>query len=99
VSTTDPIFLDQDQILIIHRHAIVNIGQTSAEDYDATLWVMDFNLLESALFAPQQTFGGAFLYTHVADMAAAYWFGFAKIMRLLTATSGLRFLRRRCFWR
>jgi death on curing protein len=78
VSTTDPIFLDQDQILIIHRHAIVNIGQTSAEDYDATLWVIDFNLLESALFAPQQTFGGAFLYTRVVDMAAAYWFGFAK---------------------
>jgi death-on-curing protein len=70
--------LDKDHILAIHRHAIVNIGRVPTDDYDSTLWVMDDNLLESALYAPQQTFGGSFLYTRIVDMAAAYWFGFAK---------------------
>jgi len=78
VSPTDPIFLEKDQIVRIHRHAIVTIGGIAAEEYDSTLWVMDDNLLESALYAPQQTFGGSFLYTRIVEMAAAYWFGFAK---------------------
>ena len=78
MSPTDPIFLDKDHILAIHRHAIVTIGRVPTEDCDSTLWVMDDNLLESALYSPQQTFGGSFLYTRIVDMAAAYWFGFAK---------------------
>ena len=72
-SQAGPIFLTKDQILAIHRQGIIRYSEQPIRPYDEGSWIRDDVLLESALFAPQATFGGEFLFDTVAAMAGAYW--------------------------
>lgn len=64
---TEPRFLSPEQALDLHAEAIARYGGDPG--------LRDRRLLESAVLAPQQTFGGALLYTSPAQIAAAYWIG------------------------
>lgn len=55
----------------IHRFHSIQI-----EMYGGSHGVRDHGLIESALFAAKQTFGGVDLYPSIADKAAALWHGF-----------------------
>ena len=56
-----------EESLDLHAEAIARYGGDPG--------LRDRRLLESAVLAPQQTFGGALLYTSLAQIAAAYWIG------------------------
>ena len=58
-----PVFLTLDDALAIHAHQI--------DTYGGSPGVRDIGLLESALGAPQATFGGEFLHSNAFEMAAA----------------------------
>lgn len=60
-------FLTGEEVIELHRQSI--------ERYGGTHGIREHGLLDSAVQAPQQTFGGTFLYPSLAEMAAAYWFG------------------------
>lgn len=62
----EPIFLELDEVLAIHRDQI--------ERYGGLDGVRDMGLLQSALAMPQAGFGGQFLHADVFEMAAAYLF-------------------------
>ena len=62
----EPVFLSLDEVLEIHQEQI--------ERYGGALGLRDIALLESAVAAPQATFGGEFLHSSVPAMAAAYLF-------------------------
>ncbi|HXN47465.1 MAG TPA: type II toxin-antitoxin system death-on-curing family toxin [Bryobacteraceae bacterium] len=62
----EPVFLSLDEVLEIHQEQI--------ERYGGALGLRDIALLESAVAAPQATFGGEFLHGSVPAMAAAYLF-------------------------
>ena len=66
----EPIFLDVQDALKIHRRQVKHFGGSEG--------IRDLNLLESALFAPQATFDGKFLYSSVPEMAAVYLFHLAR---------------------
>ena len=59
-------FLDIDDVVEIHKIAIAKYGGQEG--------IRDRNLLISAVFQPQQTFGGDFLYDSIETMAAIYAF-------------------------
>lgn len=59
-----PSFLTLDEILALHADQI--------ERYGGALGLRDLGLLESALAAPQASFGGALLHPTLEEMAAAY---------------------------
>lgn len=63
----EPIFITVEEVLELHR--------TSVDKYGGSHGLKDAGLLESAVMAPQQTFGGDFLYPDLASMAAALWHG------------------------
>lgn len=65
-----PLFLTLDEALALHADQIARYG--------GTLGVRDLGLLESALAAPQASFGGALLHETLEEMAAAYLFHLAK---------------------
>jgi death-on-curing protein len=75
MGSLEPTFLTRDEILRIHRR-MINRYSESTRSYDDNLWIRDDVLLESALFAPQASFGGEFLCKSVAAMAGAYWHSF-----------------------
>ncbi|MEX0672041.1 MAG: type II toxin-antitoxin system death-on-curing family toxin [Candidatus Babeliales bacterium] len=56
--------MSKDEILDIHTKQI--------KRYGGSLGVRDQGLLDSCVFEPQQTFGGAYLYPTIFDMTAAY---------------------------
>jgi death-on-curing protein len=60
-----PRFLNVSEVIDLHRHGIERYGGLSG--------IRDRGLLESAVFAPQQTIGGAYVYPSLAAIAAAYW--------------------------
>ena len=62
----DPSFLSLDEVVEIHQQQI--------EFYGGSPGVRDSARLESAVAAPQATFGGEFLHPSVPAMAAAYLF-------------------------
>jgi death-on-curing protein len=62
----EPIFLNLDEVVEIHRDQIARYG--------GTLGVRDWGLLKSAIAMPAATFGGQFLHTDLCEMAAAYLF-------------------------
>lgn len=62
----DPIFLNLDDILQIHRNTIVNEGGSDG--------VRDIALIDSALAAPRATFGGEYLHPNLSAMTAALMF-------------------------
>lgn len=57
------VFLDLEQVLVLHEDQIERNGGTSG--------LRDITLLESAVFRPQTTFGGFHLYESLFDKAAA----------------------------
>lgn len=57
------IFLDLEQIVSIHDFMV--------DAYGGSHGIRSIPLLESALFRPQTTFGGKFLYKSIFDKAAA----------------------------
>ena len=59
-----PLFLDLDRVLRIHRSLI--------EVYGGVEGIRDVGLLHSAIAMPQASFGGAFLHKDLFEMAAAY---------------------------
>jgi death-on-curing protein len=59
-----PLFLDIEQVLQIHRSLI--------ERYGGSEGVRDIGLLHSALTTPQSSFGGQALHNDLFEMAAAY---------------------------
>ena len=62
-----PKFLTVEQVLDLHATLIDHHGGSHG--------LRDPGLLESAVMAPQQTFGGELLYKSLAEMAVAYWIG------------------------
>jgi death-on-curing protein len=61
---TQPLFLDIDRVLRIHKSLI--------EQYGGAEGVRDVGLLHSALAMPQASFGGQLLHADLFEMAAAY---------------------------
>ncbi len=59
-----PLFLDVDHVLQIHRSLIDRYGGGEG--------IRDIGLLHSAIAMPQASFGGQFLRKDLFEMAAAY---------------------------
>lgn len=59
----DPVFLNLDDILQIHRDTVCNEGGGDG--------VRDIALIDSAVSAPKATFGGEYLHIDLAAMTAA----------------------------
>jgi death on curing protein len=53
----------------------VQLHHDLIELYGGAHGLRDPGLLESAVMAPQQTFGGAFLYQSLTEIGVAYWIG------------------------
>lgn len=66
----DIIFLTTDTVLHVHEAQIALFGGVPG--------VRDHRLLESAVLAPQATFGSAYLHTDIFAMATAYMHGIIK---------------------
>lgn len=68
----DYVFLTVEQVIVLHAESIrrYSPGESTA--------IRDPGLLESAVMAPQQTFGGNYLYPSAAEMAAAYLIGLSQ---------------------
>ena len=62
----DPVFLTIEEVLEIHERMLAEFGGLAG--------VSDQGLLDSALAMPQATFGGEFLHSTIAAMAATYLF-------------------------
>ena len=62
----DPLLLNLDEVVAIHRDQI--------ERYGGTLGVRDWGLLQSAVATPSATFAGQFLHSDLLEMAAACLF-------------------------
>jgi death on curing protein len=60
-------FLTPSEVEDLHRESIDRFG--------GEFGLRDRGLLESAVYAPQQTFDGVFLYSTIYEMAAALWHG------------------------
>jgi len=65
-----PLFLDIEQVLQIHRSLIERFGGSPG--------VRDVGLLHSALAMPQASFGGELLHKDLLEMAAAYFYHVAQ---------------------
>jgi death on curing protein len=61
-----PVFLSLDEVLAIHADQVRRYGGTPG--------VHDMRLLDSALAMPKASFGGEYLHTSLAEMAATYLF-------------------------
>jgi death-on-curing protein len=66
----DPVFLSVDDIIQLHQDALDADGGAEG--------LRDRALLESAVYAPQATFGGQWLVGDLFDMAATYLFHIAR---------------------
>lgn len=66
MSLDEPTFLTVEDVIYLHDRGIKRYGGDSG--------IRDIGLVESATKAAQATFGGEFLHTTIASMAAAYWF-------------------------
>jgi len=64
--STEPIHLTVERVREIHQQAIARFGGSDG--------LRDYSLLESAVSAPQATFGGESLYGDMIEIAAAYLF-------------------------
>jgi death-on-curing protein len=66
----DPVFLDLDDVLLIHEEQLAKYGGGAG--------IRDAGLLDSALGTPRATFGGDFVHEDLFAMAAAYAFHIAQ---------------------
>lgn len=67
---TDPIFLDVEDVLLIHGEQLARYGGAAG--------IRDAALLESAVAMPRASAGGAFAHEDLFAMAAAYAFHIAQ---------------------
>ena len=67
---SDPVFLDVDDVLLIHEEQLAAYGGAPG--------VRDVGLLESAVAMPRATVGGEFAHEDLFAMAAAYAFHLAQ---------------------
>jgi death-on-curing protein len=67
---TDPVFLDVEDVLLIHEEQLAKYGGSAG--------VRDAGLLESAVAMPRATAGGEFAHEDLIAMAAAYAFHIAQ---------------------
>lgn len=67
---TDPVFLDLDDVFVIHEERLARYGGAAG--------IRDAKLLESAVVTPRATFGGDFVHHDLFAMAAAYAFHIAQ---------------------
>ncbi len=67
---TDPVFLDVEDVLLIHEEQLPRYGGSAG--------VRDRALLESAVAMPRATAGGEFAHEDLFAMAAAYAFHLAQ---------------------
>ena len=65
-----PLFLTLDEALLIHADQVRRYGGKHG--------IRDLGLLSSALAMPEASFGGLYLHTSLAEMAAAYLFHIAQ---------------------
>lgn len=66
----EPLFLTLDEVLATHADQIRRYGGSHG--------LRDIGLLSSAVAMPQASFGGIYLHTTLAEMAAAYLFHLAQ---------------------
>jgi death-on-curing protein len=66
----DPVFLDLEDVLLIHREQL--------ERYGGAAGIRDQGLLDSAVATPRATCGGNFVHEDLFSMAAAYAFHLAQ---------------------
>ena len=73
----DPIFLEVDDVIDMHRLAVEEYSAEGIEGSAAYTsgqpWLLDYNLLESAVYAPRATMFGEYLHSSLAAMCASYW--------------------------
>jgi death on curing protein len=67
---TDPVFLDIEEVLLIHEEQLPRYGGSPG--------IRDRGLLESAVAMPRATAGGEFAHEDLFAMAAAYAFHIAQ---------------------
>lgn len=67
---TDPVFLDLDDVLLIHEEQLAKYGGAAG--------IRDEGLLESAVATPRATFGGSFVHEDLFAIAGAYAFHIAQ---------------------
>jgi death-on-curing protein len=67
---SDPVFLDVDDVLLIHEEQLPRYGGSRG--------IRDRGLLESAVATPRATAGGEFTHEDLFAMAAAYAFHIAQ---------------------
>lgn len=67
---SDPLFLDIDDVLLIHEEQL--------GEYGGSAGLRDTGLLESAVAMPRASAGGAFAHEDLFAMAAAYAFHIAQ---------------------
>ncbi len=67
---SDPVFLDVDDVLLIHEEQLAKYGGSGG--------VRDIGLLESAVAMPRATAGGELVHPDLFSMAAAYAFHLAQ---------------------
>jgi len=67
---TEPVFLDVDDVLLIHEEQLPRYGGSAG--------IRDRALLESAVAMPRATAGGEFAHEDLFAMAAAYAFHIAQ---------------------
>ncbi len=65
-------FLTVEQVVDLHDEVMLEFTPSEPKA------IKDNGLLESAVMAPQQTFGGEFLYKSLSEMAATYLIGLAQ---------------------
>ena len=77
------IFLTEEQIIEIHNSCIVDFG--------GAFGVRDSNILKSAVYQPQITFDGEYLYKTIPEMAAAYLISLSKDHPFIDGNKRVRF--------
>lgn len=70
IAPADPVFLDLDDVLLIHEEQLARYGGGAG--------IRDAGLLDSALGTPRATFGGDVVHENLFAMAAAYAFHVAQ---------------------
>lgn len=70
IAPADPVFLDLDDVLLIHEEQLARYGGGAG--------IRDAGLLDSALGTPRATLGGDFVHLDLFAMAAAYAFHIAQ---------------------
>ncbi len=64
-----PKFLGKEDVILIHEALVSETGESSN--------IINEGLLDSALYAPQATFGGEYLHPTIYEQASAYLFHIA----------------------